>query len=106
MILTPDIVTRDHLADALTHLDLTKPSPANGRVRLERFREGPCVQALHVGPYATEPVTLERMRAFAESGGYALRHGHHEIYLGDPRRTDPAKLRTVLRYPVQTRPLD
>lgn len=101
MILVPDVVTQDDLASARAQLDRKKPSPANSRVRLERFREGLCVQALHVGPYATEPETLERMRAHAETHGYVVGHGHHEIYLGDPRRAATDKLRTILRYPLQ-----
>lgn len=103
MILTPDVVTQQDFLDAVAQLDKKKPSPANRALRLEHFREGWCVQALHLGPYATEPATLERMREFAESQGYALRQGHHEIYLGDPRRAEPEKLKTVLRYPVEKR---
>jgi hypothetical protein len=60
---------------------------------------------MHVGPYATEPATVERMRAFARENGYQDLVGsggkHHEIYLGDPRKADPARLKTVLRHPVE-----
>jgi hypothetical protein len=60
---------------------------------------------MHIGPYATEPATIERMRTFAQENGYRDRVGlsgkHHEIYLGDPRKADPAKLKTVLRHPVE-----
>ena len=101
MILVPDGVMPEDFAAAVAQLDKKKPNPANARLRLERFREGPCVQALHVGPYATEPDTLEKMRTFAQANGYRLRHGHHEIYMGDPRQADPSKLKTVLRYPVE-----
>lgn len=103
MILTPEDVTPDDFGEAVRQLDKKKPNPANQKLRLERFREGLCVQALHLGPYATEPETLDRMRQFAEGEGYAVRHGHHEIYMGDPRRAEPEKLKTVLRYPVQKR---
>jgi hypothetical protein len=68
---------------------------------LKRFREGLCVQALHVGPYADEPRTVARMEALATEQGYRLHGKHHEIYLGDPRRTKPEKLKTVLRHPVK-----
>ncbi len=101
MILTADVVTQDDFRRAVAQLDAKKPNPANRALRLERFREGLCVQALHLGPYATEPATLERMRQLAEAEGYTLRHGHHEIYMGDPRRADPEKLKTVLRYPIE-----
>jgi hypothetical protein len=58
------------------------------------------VQMLHVGPYATEPETVAKMRAFAEERGYRLIGVHHEIYLGDPRRSAPEKLKTALRIAV------
>jgi hypothetical protein len=61
------------------------------------------VQTLHIGPYATEPATIENMRAWAAANGYQFADKHHEIYLGDPRRADPAKLKTVLRHPVARR---
>jgi len=101
MILTPELVTRAEFAETLAQLEKKKPGPPYQRLRLECYREGLCVQALHVGPYAAEPETLERMREFAEAQGYVLRQGHHEIYMGDPRRADASKLKTVLRYPVQ-----
>ena len=69
--------------------------------------EGLCVQCLHVGPYDDEPATVERMHRFCEAQGcvpdFSDRRLHHEIYLGDPRRGDPAKLRTVIRHPVRKR---
>jgi len=72
---------------------------------LSTYEEGLCVQVMHIGPYATEPATIELMRTFAAEQGYRDRVGpngkHHEIYLGDPRRADPAKLKTVLRHPVE-----
>jgi hypothetical protein len=62
--------------------------------------EGTCVQALHVGPYEQERDTIAKMKAFAAEKGLAYRGHHHEIYLSDPRRVQPAKLRTILRQPV------
>ena len=66
------------------------------------FREGLCVQIMHIGPYATEPATIEKMHGWAAENGYRLAGRHHEIYLGDPRRADPEKLKTVLRHGVAT----
>lgn len=78
---------------------------ALAQASLEHFDEGLCVQIMHVGPYATEPATIQIMRAFAAANGYRDRVGpdgkHHEIYLGDPRRAKPEKLRTVVRHPVE-----
>lgn len=82
---------------------LRAKKPANSTVddvRFDSFDEGECVQCLHVGPYATEPQTIEKMRRFAEGNGKRLVGKHHEIYLGDPRRSKPENLRTVLRHPV------
>ncbi|MEV6965927.1 GyrI-like domain-containing protein [Hamadaea sp. NPDC051192] len=70
-------------------------------VRRERFTEGLSAQALHVGPYATEPETLDVLHAFITEQGYAIDGEHHEIYLSDPRRTKPERLKTILRYPVR-----
>jgi len=64
--------------------------------------EGRCVQALHVGPYQDEYKTLARMRAFIDEQGGQTHGLHHEIYLSDPRRTAPEKLKTILRQPVRT----
>ena len=100
MILVPDLVGAEHFTEAVGQLRKKKPSPAVDRLRLERFREGLCVQTMHIGPYADEPATVARMEAFAAENGYQMTHKHHEIYLGDPRRGDPAKLKTVLRHPV------
>lgn len=113
MIMQPEHITRPMFTAALGKLKEKKPSPAVDKLRLAVYQEGLCVQILHVGPYATEPATVARMQAFAAEQGYAERHDctlsrgqrviydHHEIYLGDPRRTKPDKLRTVLRHPVK-----
>jgi len=78
-----------------------RPSPALDKLRFEQFAEGLSIQIMHVGPYAEEPRSLEKIRRFAEENGYAYRGKHHEIYLGDPRRANPEKLQTVLRHPVE-----
>ncbi|MFI6170150.1 GyrI-like domain-containing protein [Nocardia sp. NPDC051052] len=67
----------------------------------ERLTEGDAVQALHIGPYATEPETLARMDAFMTAGGLAMNGRHHEIYLSDPRRVPAAQIKTILRHPVR-----
>ena len=73
------------------------------RARFWRFREGLCAQMMHIGPYDSEPASVERMDAFLAENGYRNDLGirrHHEIYLGDPTRAKPEKLKTVLRHPV------
>lgn len=106
MILQPDVVTQANFEEARAEVRRKRgESAALGQLRLATFDEGWCMQVMHVGPYATEPATMERMKAFAEENGYrdgvGLGGKHHEIYLGDPRKADPAKLKTVLRHPVE-----
>lgn len=106
MILQPDVITPEIFDAGLTELRRKRgESPGLSRLRLEAFEEGLCTQVMHIGPYATEPATVERMKDFAQRNGYRDRVGlggkHHEIYLGDPRKADPAKLKTVLRHPIE-----
>ena len=105
MILVPDLITQDNFEEALAQLRKKKgDQPGFARLRLDSFEEGPCVQTMHIGPYATELETLGRMQDFMRENGYRDLVGnggkHHEIYLGDPRKASPEKLRTVLRHPV------
>jgi hypothetical protein len=106
MIMQPDVIAQDLFDEGLEQVRKKRgDSPALSKLRLADFEEGLCVQTMHIGPYATEPATIERMRAFAHENGYRDLVGsggkHHEIYLGDPRKADPAKLKTVLRHPVK-----
>jgi hypothetical protein len=106
MIMQPDLVSAGMFAEGLIQLRKKKgDQPAFDRLRLECFQEGTCVQATHIGPYATEPATVEKMQAFMQANGcqdlVGLGGKHHEIYMGDPRRTDPTRLKTVLRHPVK-----
>ena len=105
MIRQPDFVTEDvflwaraKLAEKKTNLDLTG-------ARFLRWREGLCAHVLHVGPYDAEPATIDKLSAFiAEQGvvpDFSPERRHHEIYLGDPRRTAPERLKTVIRHPVR-----
>jgi hypothetical protein len=101
MIAQPDVVTPALIDEAVAEAGRKKDLPALGKARLERFEEGLCAQILHVGPYSAEGPTIERLHAFIAEQGQALRGKHHEIYLGDPRRTRPERLRTILRQPVR-----
>jgi hypothetical protein len=71
-----------------------------GEVRIRTFAEGLSVQVMHIGPYDAETATTERLIAFAAEQGYEITGRHHEIYIGDPNRTKPEKLKTALRYGV------
>lgn len=100
MIMQPDHINSDIFQDGLEQMRRKKPSPSIDKLRLEIFNEGLSIQIMHIGPYADEPGTIDKMDAFAKEHGYRMWGKHHEIYLGDPRRADPAKLKTVLRHPV------
>jgi len=105
MIMQPEVITKEIFDEGLEQVRKKRgDSPALSKLYLATFEEGLCVQVMHIGPYATEPATIERMRAFAEESGYqdcvGLGGKHHEIYLGDPRKADPTKLKTVLRHPI------
>jgi hypothetical protein len=100
MIAVPDAVVAAEVAAAADAAAQRRPLPAAGLVRLERFAEGQVAQIMHIGPYAEEAPTIARLHAFVAEQGYELRGRHHEIYLGDPRRTAPERLRTVLRHPI------
>jgi hypothetical protein len=101
MIRTPPIVTQQELAEAVAKLLQKGKAPGADQVKLESIPEGRCVQMLHVGPYDQESRTIAAMKAFAEQQGLAFHGRHHEIYLSDPRRIAPEKLRTILRIPVK-----
>jgi hypothetical protein len=100
MMLLPDHIDAAMFEAARAELRAKKDNPAIDRLRLEKLHEGLCVQVMHLGPYSDEPPTIERMHAFARDAGYELRGRHHEIYLGDPRRAAPEKLKTILRMPI------
>lgn len=72
-----------------------------GRVRLVQFHEGLSVQIMHIGPYADEQRSLDKLAAFIEEKGYEYQGRHHEIYVSDPFRAKPENLKTVLRHAVR-----
>ena len=100
MIRTPEFVKDSDVRQAVAMLEKRGKGAGADRVRLVAVNEGLCVQALHVGPYEKEGETVCKMGAFAGSNGLKLSGVFHEIYLSDPRRVDPAKLKTILRHPV------
>jgi hypothetical protein len=101
MIMQPAWVTPEIVAAAKEEAAAKKDLPALPNIRFEPYHEGLSVQIMYVGPYADEGPTIARLHDFAREQGYALRGKHHEIYLSDPRRTAPEKLKTVIRQPIQ-----
>ena len=105
MIMQPDVITSEIFEEAREQVRKKK---SNGemlsKIRLAHFEEGLCVQVMHIGPYASEPATVEQMKAFALENGFRDNVGpegkHHEIYISDPRKATREKMKTVLRHPV------
>lgn len=105
MMMQPEVITQEIFEEARGQVRKKKgDSEMLSRARLAHFEEGLCVQVMHIGPYATEPATIERMKEFMIENRLKDNVGpngkHHEIYLGDPRRVAPEKMKTVLRHPV------
>ncbi len=102
MIRQPEEVTTTLMERAREQVQRKKPSPALEKLRLESFHEGRAAQIMHMGPYAAEGPAIAKLHAFIREHGYAFdgsQQKHHEIYLSDPRRTAPEKLKTIVRQP-------
>jgi hypothetical protein len=93
------VVTAPLVTEAIAAAARKRSSAALERLRFEPFTEGTAAQLLHTGPYAGEGPNIERLHQFIFEQGGQLTGMHHEIYLGDPRRAKPEKLRTILRQP-------
>jgi hypothetical protein len=100
MVMQPDELTATLLEKLRSETQRKKPNPSLAKVRLDSWEEGLVAQVMHVGPYSAEKPTIERLHSFVAEQGYRLRGRHHEIYLGDPRRAAPEKLKTIIRQPI------
>lgn len=103
MIAQPESVTAAMVGQAKQQVRKKRDLPALDSIRLAVFAEGRAAQILHVGPYSAEGPTIARLHEFIREQGYMLSGKHHEIYLGDPRRSAPEKWRTIVRQPVRPR---
>jgi hypothetical protein len=101
MIMLPDAVSAEFVDEVRAKVAAKKNVPRLDELRVQTFSEGTCVQVLHVGPYAEEALTVARLLSFARGHGFESAGSRHEIYLSDPVRTAPARIKTVLRYPVR-----
>ena len=104
MIRLPEFVTRADFDWAVAEATRKKKTDFS-KVEFFHYEEGRCVQCMHIGPFDSEPITIGKMKAFAEQQGLSIAmddvRRHHEIYLSDPRKTAADKLKTVIRYPVK-----
>lgn len=100
MIMQPVGIDSTIIAEATEKVRKAKQLPALGRLVYGPFEEGPCAQVLYSGAYSDEAPVIEQMHAFITGEGRRLSGRHHEIYLNDPRRTAPSRLRTILRQPM------
>lgn len=100
MIMQPEFVTKETVDTAVSEVAEKKKPAAISKVRFESLSEGKCAQILHVGPFSEEGPAVEKVHAYIQSRGRRVGK-HHEIYLSDIRRADPAKWKTVIRQPMQ-----
>lgn len=107
MVRQPDFVTQEVFELAKALVKKKKPGLDTTKARFHTFTEGLCVQCMHIGPFADEPVTLAKMKDYTANNSFVFdlsgTRKHHEIYSSDPRKADAAKMKTILRYPVRTK---
>lgn len=102
MIRQPDFLTEEWFKKFKEITMKKKPNPFLENVRFDEMEDGWSCQMMHIGSFDDEPASFARMETYCEEQGYVRASKiHREIYLSDPRRTEPAKLRTVLRFPVE-----
>ncbi len=103
MIMQPKFVTEALFKESVQQVKKKRNPPALQKMRFEPLCEGLSAQIMHIGPWAAEKPTIENMHAFIVDNGYDFNGTHHEIYLGDPRKAAPEKLKTVVRQPIKKR---
>lgn len=102
MIMQPEYVTEELFNRAVEQVQIKKNLPSLSKIKFKSLYEGLSTQLMYIGPYSAEGPTIEKLHNFIEENGYELRGKHHEIYLSDPRRSAPEKLKTVIRQPVMS----
>jgi len=102
MIRQPDFIT-DEMVEEVRPGVWEKRGPKVDEVKLESFHEGLSAQVMHVGPYSEEGPTIQLLHDYITEQGYRMRGDHHEIYMSDPRRSKPEKLKTIIRHQIEKR---
>lgn len=101
LIRLPDFVTSEIVDKARHEVMKKKGIDLLREIKYEKMAEGKCIQVLHIGPYSTEPETIEKMKKMMKENNLTENGLHHEIYLSDPRKTPPQKMKTILRQPIK-----
>lgn len=102
MIMVPNGITKSHVTKAIKTFQEKKPAAKTSKLRFESLTEGFSVQVLHIGPYDAEgPILSKLHNEYMPENNFEFNGKHHEIYLGDPRKTAPSKLKTILRQPIK-----
>jgi hypothetical protein len=103
MIMQPDWINLEWVEKARKNAMMKKDNPLLEKVRFDCFTEGLSVQFLYIGSYDNEAPRIAEMHEYISNNGYQTNGKHHEIYLGDPRKTSPDRLKTILRQPVRSK---
>ena len=99
-IMQPEFISESLVEECRKEVQIKKDPPALDKIYFGPYEDGLSAQILHIGPYAEETPTINKLHSFIHDRGYTLRGKHREIYLGDPRKSAPEKLRTIIRQPV------
>jgi len=102
LMMQPEMITPEIVQEAIENVKKKKDPPALSKVRFESFSEGRAAQIMHIGPFSEEGPTIQKIHQFIRDSGHELAGKHHEIYLSDIRKADPAKWKTVIRQPIKT----
>jgi hypothetical protein len=101
MVMVPDFIDPAFVDECASKVAAKKEVPALDLLRLESYTEGSAVQTMHLGPYDTEGPTIAMLHKYMEDEGLTFAGKHHEIYLSDPRRTAPERIKTIIRQAVK-----
>jgi len=101
LIRMPDFVTSEIAQSAKEEVYKKKGIDLIKEIKFEKINEGKCIQIMHVGPYSTEPEAIGKIKDFMEDNDFTENGLHHEIYISDPRKTIPEKMKTILRQPIK-----
>ncbi|MGE5680619.1 MAG: GyrI-like domain-containing protein [Bacillota bacterium] len=101
MIMQPDFITPADIDSAVRNVSGKKKLESLRSIRFEKYKEGRTAQIMHIGPYADEAPSVKRLHCFIQENGYRLSGKHHEIYLSDPKKSKPEKMKTIIRQPFR-----